>query len=163
LNLTAWRLLKTRRLAKAWDGESAKINGGRWNSVGVPVVYTSSSLSLALVEVLVHSQLGLPLEGYSAVPIEFDDTLVATIHEIDLPPNWKALPAPTETKAIGDEWVAKGSSPILRVPSTVVLMEPNFVLNPHHRDFARIATHDQSFAVPSGSTSIAHASTSWQG
>jgi RES domain-containing protein len=72
---SAWRLTKTRYLATAWDGEGARTSGGRWTSVGTAVVYTSATLSLALVETLVHVPSGV-LPAYTAVPIEFDDSLV---------------------------------------------------------------------------------------
>ncbi|MBI5171468.1 MAG: RES domain-containing protein [Candidatus Melainabacteria bacterium] len=36
------------------DGEGARLFGGRWNSPGLPAIYTSSHLSLAALELLVH-------------------------------------------------------------------------------------------------------------
>ena len=48
--LSAWRLTKTKLLASAWDGQGARKSGGRWNSIGIAVVYASGTLSLALVE-----------------------------------------------------------------------------------------------------------------
>jgi RES domain-containing protein len=133
----AWRLTKTKYLPAAWDGEGAKKVGGRWNSAGGAVVYTSGSLSLALVEVLVHLPAGI-LPAWSAVPIEFDDSLVTVVAPRQLPKNWRDSPPPPATQAIGDEWVARGTSAALRVPSVVVPGEWNFVLNPAHRDFGRI-------------------------
>ena len=134
---SAWRLTKTKYLSTAWDGEGASKAGGRWNRPGVPVVYAAGSLSLALVEVLVH----LPAEilpAYSAVPVEFDDALVTVVAPAQLPRNWKDSPPPPATQAIGADWVASGASAVLRVPSVVVPGEFNFVLNPAHRDFGRI-------------------------
>ena len=75
---SAWRLTKTKYLSAAWDGEGARKAGGRWNSPGVAVVYTSGSLSLALVEVLVHLSAEI-LPAYSAVPIAFDESLVTAV------------------------------------------------------------------------------------
>jgi len=134
---SAWRLTKTRYLSSAWDGEGAKRSGGRWNSIGVPVVYTSATLSLALVEVLLHLPSGI-LPAYSAVPIEFDESLVESVRPGLLPANWKDYPPPAETKAIGDRWVADARSALLRVPSVVIPNEVNYVLNPSHPDFGRV-------------------------
>ncbi|MGH2372057.1 MAG: RES family NAD+ phosphorylase [bacterium] len=131
----AWRLLKTKHVASAWDGEGARTNGGRWNSPGVGVVYTSESLSLALVEVLVHLQESAVLPAYSAIRVEIDDPLITSIELSDLPPNWRDFPAPPETRAIGDRWVSERRSVVLRVPSAVVPSESNYVLNPGHADF----------------------------
>ena len=134
---SAWRLTKTKYLSAAWDGEGAKKAGGRWNGPGVPVVYTSGSLSLALVEVLVH----LPAKfqpAYSALSVEFDTSLVTVVAPGLLPRNWKDSPPPPATQAIGADWVASGASAVLRVPSVVVPGEFNFILNPAHREFGRI-------------------------
>lgn len=133
-----WRLVKTRFLASAWDGEGARAVGGRWNSVGVPVVYVSSTLSLALVEVLVHLPAGL-LGAYAAVPVSFDDTHVAALADADLPADWRDVPPPPTTQAIGDRFVAEGRSLALRVPSVVVPSESNYLLNPAHPAFAALA------------------------
>ena len=134
---SAWRLTKTKYLSAAWDGEGASKSGGRWNRPGVPVVYTSGSLSLALVEVLVHLSVEI-LPAYSAVPVEFDQSLVTVVAPGQLPRNWKDSPPPPATQAMGAEWVASGASAVLRVPSVVVPGEFNFILNPTHRDFGRI-------------------------
>jgi RES domain-containing protein len=134
----AWRLTKTKYLSTAWDGSGAKRAGGRWNSVGVPVVYTSGALSLALVEVLVHLPSGV-LPAYSAIQVEFDDALVTPVPDHQLPPGWRDNPAPPETRTIGDRWFAAGSSAVLRVRSVVVPPEFNYILNPAHPDFRRIA------------------------
>lgn len=134
---SARRLTKTKYLSSAWDGGGAKRSGGRWNSIGVPVVYASTTLSLALVEVLVHLPGGI-LPAYSAVPIEFDESLVTSVELGLLPANWKDHPPPAETKTIGDRWVTDAASPLLRVPSVVVPEEFNFVLNPSHPDFAEV-------------------------
>ena len=132
---TAWRLTKTKYLPAAWDGDGAKKAGGRWNSPGTAVVYVSASLSLALVEVLVHLSAEI-LPAFSAVPVDFDEALVTAAARI--PAEWKESPPPAATQAIGDQWVASGASAVLRVPSVVVPGESNFMLNPAHRDFRRV-------------------------
>jgi RES domain-containing protein len=139
--LSAWRLTKTKLLPGAWDGQGAKKSGGRWNSVGIAVVYTSSTLSLALVEVLVHLPSGI-LPAYSAVRVDFDESMVTAVHPAELPANWRDHPPPPETRAIGDFWVAEASSLVLRVPSVVVPNEFNYVLNPSHPAFADVGIGD---------------------
>jgi RES domain-containing protein len=134
---SAVRLTKTRHAATAWDGEGAKRHGGRWNSPGVAVAYASATLSLALVEVLVHLPAGL-LPSFSAIRIEFDEELVTPLPPDRLPANWAAHPPPLETQAVGDHWVAEGRTPLLRVPSVVVPSESNYVVNPAFPSFARV-------------------------
>lgn len=144
--LSAWRLTKTKLIAGAWDGQGAKRSGGRWNSVGIAVVYTSGTLSLALVEVLVHLPSGI-LPAYSAVRVDFDESMVTVVGPRDLPVNWRDYPPPPDTKAIGDLWVAQGSSLVLRVPSVIVPTESNYILNPAHPAFADL-TIGEPMAFP---------------
>jgi len=134
---TAWRLTKTRYLARAWDGEGARRAGGRWNSVGTAVVYASGTLSLALVETLVHLPSGI-LPAYSAQRADFDDSLVIVLEDADLPPDWRKDPPPESSRAIADGWAISGRSAALRVPSVVVPMEFNYIINPRHADFAGV-------------------------
>jgi len=134
---TAWRLTKTRYLATAWDGEGARRSGGRWNSVGIAVVYTSATLSLTLLETLVHITSSV-LPAYTAIPIDFEDSLVEVLATAALPADWRSDPAPGSTRAIGDAWYLAARSPVLKVPSVVVPGESNYVLNPRHPGFAQV-------------------------
>ena len=134
---SAWRLTKTRFLASAWDGEGARRAGGRWNSAGTAMVYTSATLSLALAETLVHVPGGI-LPAYSAIPIDFDQSLISMVELSELPSDWASHPPPVSTQAIGDAWVASSRTAILKVPSVVVPVEFNYVVNPGHHDFAQI-------------------------
>jgi RES domain-containing protein len=134
----AWRLVKHRYLAHAWDGEGARQYGGRWNSPGVPVVYASETLALALLEVLVRLQSTGVLHGYSAVRCEFDEALLRSIDASVLPAGWERSPAPPDLAAVGDEWAASARSPVLRVPSAIVPLEHNYLFNPYHPQFGAI-------------------------
>lgn len=135
--LSAYRIVKTRYAGTAWDGQAAARYGGRWNSAGVRVVYAASSVSLALVEVLVHlpSQL---LGSFSAVRADFDESLVSVLSGKDVPDGFQDDPPPAATKAIGDAWIRSARSAVLSVPSAVVPDERNYLFNPRHRDFARV-------------------------
>ena len=134
---TAWRLIKTRYVDSAWDGEAARRAGGRWNSPGTAVVYTSATLALALVEVLVHLRSDV-LPTFTAIPVEFEASMVAALTRPELPRDWKATPPPSSTMVLGDRWVESGRSVALKVPSVVVPTEHNYVLNPAHTDFRRL-------------------------
>lgn len=134
---SAWRIVKTTHLATAWDGEAAARYGGRWNSPRVQVVYASATLSLALVEILVHLPSGV-LPSFSAVPVEFDDEIVTTLALADVPSNFQRDPAPRETIEIGDAWLRSAASAVLSVPSVIVPVERNYLFNPRHPDFAKV-------------------------
>ncbi|MGA9118627.1 MAG: RES family NAD+ phosphorylase [Bacteroidota bacterium] len=137
--MTAWRLVRTRYARSAFDGEGARLYGGRWNSEGTGVVYLAQAISLALLEILVHLEGEGLLGTYSVFKVEFDERLVQHVPPRSLPPQWKSFPPPPATQNIGDAWVQAGRSPVLRVPSVIVDRESNFLLNPRHPAFKRIA------------------------
>ena len=135
---TAWRILKPKHASTAFDGEGARRYGGRWNSPGVPLVYTAATKALAALELLVHLPSAQVLTAFVCIRIEFDERLVHRLETAALPPLWRADPAPMTARAIGDQWVRARKSAILEVPSTIVPEECNFLLNPAHPDFQKI-------------------------
>lgn len=136
--IESWRIVKSRHAAAAFDGEGARLLGGRWNSPGTRMVYTSATVALAALEMLVHLGRGMTLPSYVLIACAFDKSLVTPIDESRLPRNWRSYPAPVELQAIGDEWAKSAASAVMRVPSAVVDRESNYLLNPAHRDFAKI-------------------------
>ncbi len=145
----AWRLVRLRHAAGAFDGEGAFRFGGRWNSPRTRVVYTSATLSLAALETLVHLTPPMPLR-YLAYRVEFDDALVAKLPLRRLPSDWKVQPPGLGSMSIGDEWVRRGRTAILAVPSVLVPGELNYLLNPGHPDFKKISIgRPQPFSLDS--------------
>lgn len=136
--ITAWRLVKTRYASAAFDGEGARLYGGRWNSPGTVVAYAAATVSLAVLEVLVHLEAAAVLSSYSLVSIEFDDALVETLSMAVLPPHWWTSPPPQDVQAIGDRWIREGRSAVLRVPSAVIPSESIYLFNVTHPDFASV-------------------------
>ena len=134
----AWRIVKEKHAATAFSGEGAARTGGRWNSRGVPVVYASSTKSLAALENLVHLNPPVPFK-YVAIRIQFDDALLEIVHPKGLPADWRVEPPPPSSKAVGDAWVRKARSAVLALPSVIISGEPNYLLNPAHPDFKKIS------------------------
>jgi len=137
--ITAWRLVKPRHTAAAFDGEGARLHGGRWNSPGIRVAYASDSIALAALEVLAHLQSTKVLQAYSLVPVRFPEESVEILDAASLPAGWRRFPSPVENQAIGDRWVAERRSLILRVPSVIVPAAANFLINPSHPEFGKVA------------------------
>ncbi len=135
MKLQAWRIVKMKHAATAFSGEGARLYGGRWNSAGVSLVYTSCTRALAALESLVH--LNPPvIFTYAAIPVEFDDALVEKVSA--LPPGWKDSPPPPSTRALGDLWAAQARTAVLELPSVIIPGESNYLLNPAHPDFKKI-------------------------
>lgn len=136
--ITAWRLVKTRHAGRAFDGEGARLHGGRWNSPGTRVAYASDSIALATLEVLAHLQSTALLQSYSLATIAFPEELVETLEQAVLGKSWRRYPSPPDNQAIGDQWVAEGRSLVLRVPSAIIPSAGNFLINPLHPNFSRV-------------------------
>jgi RES domain-containing protein len=136
--ITAWRLVKARLANQAFTGEGSRLYGGRWNSPGIPVIYTSATASLAVLEVFANVQHSDLLSTYMLVSCSFDEHLLRDISINDLPSNWRKSPAPQELQALGDDWIKNSSSVALRVPSAIIELESNYLLNPLHVDFRRV-------------------------
>ncbi len=122
-----------------FDGEDAYRFGGRWNSRGTRLFYTAGNLSLAALEMLVHLGSGELLFSYSFAAVEFDESLVLPIEEFQtLPKNWSASPPPLEIQRIGDEWVSSETSMVLKVPTSIMPVEFNYLINIRHPEFSKI-------------------------
>lgn len=134
MRYTAWRVVKREFAVSAFDGEGARLFGGRWHSSGRTVVYTSATTSLGLLEQMVHAESGV-LPFYATIPVAFDVNLVEVIDPVRLPASWKSSPPPYELQRIGDEWFDSMRSCILEVPSVIVPHESNYILNPNHPNF----------------------------
>jgi RES domain-containing protein len=134
----AWRILKARYAEQAFDGEGARLHGGRWNSPGVRVVYASDSIALAALELLTQLNDATLLAKFVTIAADFDGRLSTDLDHGKLPRDWRTHPAPPELQQIGDAWAKRGSSLALRVPSAVVPQQFNWLLNPEHSDFARL-------------------------
>ncbi len=137
MTLSARRVVSPRRAATAFDGEGARLHGGRFTSPGRAAVYVAASTSLAILETLVHAPSTL-VPRIVVIPVEFDSSYVANVEAAALPHDWRRHPAPASLRGVGDDWLDAGRSAVLRVPSAIVPEESNFLLNPGHPDFARI-------------------------
>lgn len=132
-----WRLVTARFAASAFSGEGARLYGGRWNRKGVAMVYTAESQSLAMLEMLVQDE---PLRArYVMIPATLPGRLrIERIGPGQLPGDWRDPAARGQLQALGGDWIGRGSSAVLAVPSSVIPAETNYLLNPLHPAFARI-------------------------
>lgn len=137
--MTGWRLSTT--LHPPLTGEGARKRGGRWNSPGVPLVYASSHLSLAVLEVLVHLESDDFPDNLVAYRLDIPDSLIEQLP--DVPDEWLDDPFRRQTRRYGDTWVSEGRSAALTVPSAVIPIESNVLLNPQHPQFAEVRVMEQ--------------------
>ncbi|MHB1920862.1 MAG: RES family NAD+ phosphorylase [Chitinophagaceae bacterium] len=131
-------------------GEGASLFGARWNHIGTACLYTSESRALAVLEYTVNVNiLDIP-RALSLGTFEIPDTGIQVLTQADLPGNWKESPAPSSTKDFGTRLLQAAATPVIKIPSTVIPEEFNYLLNPSHadsRDFRLLDVRDFVYDV----------------
>jgi RES domain-containing protein len=137
--VTTYRICKTKYAATWFDGEGARLYGGRWNSRGTRLLYMAGSLSLAALEMLVHLNNEEILLAYSFASAEFDESLILPVEKFRaLPEKWSDSPPPLEIQRIGDDWAQNKASVVLKVPTSVLPLESNYLINIEHPKFSKV-------------------------
>lgn len=139
--MKVFRIEREKYLKSSLSGIGAATNNGnRWNSLNTKLVYTSESRALATLEVSVHLDLSedLPIDRHY-VEIEIpDDIIILEVNIEDLPDKWDSKPPLLVTQTIGDDFVLENEAAILKVPSSIVPQEFNYLINPNHPDTKKI-------------------------
>lgn len=133
-----YRIANVKYKSTTLSGIGAEKVGGRWNKVGTRAVYCSENISLALLEYYVHSEniATLPKEILVAKIQIPDDFIITNLKE--LPENWSQYPYTSQTTEVFTNLATDRNFFALKVPSTVVSLETNFILNPLYKDFGKV-------------------------
>ncbi len=102
------------------------------------MVYMASSRALAVLEVLVHLPLLLLPDNFCVAEIEVPDNSILTLDVKSLPDNWRDASAPAELKTLGNQFIKETNYLMMKVPSSVVPEEYNYLLNPWHPDIKKV-------------------------
>lgn len=124
--------LSSSRYAEDLTGRGAELYGGRWNSIGTPVVYTASSRALAMAEVAVHLHIQKVPKDMMMVELYLPEDSITSLPFQELKNNWEMFPYSIQTQQIGDDFVRENRFLVLKVPSAVVNGDFNFLINPRH-------------------------------
>nr|WP_315224590.1 RES family NAD+ phosphorylase [uncultured Flavobacterium sp.] len=139
--MIVFRIEREKYLPTTLKGIGASMSEGyRWNSLNTRMVYTAESRALATLEVSVHLDLSedLPIDRFY-VEIEIpDEILIQEVNLEDLPEDWNAKPPIATTQMIGDDFIDYNESAVLKVPSSIVPEEFNYLINPNHPDASKI-------------------------
>jgi len=136
--MIVFRLSKA-EFANDLSGKGAEKSGGRWNSKGIALVYTSDSRALCTTEIAAHTPLGILPTNYKIVSIEIPEiVLIQKVDNKQLPLNWRSFPHSYSTQQIGNSFVKDGKFLVLKIPSAIVEGEFNYLINPKHKDFMKI-------------------------
>lgn len=140
--MRAWRISKASR-ANDLTGKGAAIDGGRWNNADVPAVYLGLSPAICCLETFVH-QTRRPLIPMKITVLELPDMdeLYCEPSLESLPQGWAALPADRPSMDYGTAWLSLNQQLGLILPSAVVQMERNIMLNPRHPAMSAVRVLD---------------------
>jgi RES domain-containing protein len=134
--MTVYRFVH-QKFAGELSGTGARLWGGRWNPVGVSVVYASESISLALLEVLANT-------------FTLEELQMIHLMEITIPENTGSQEIKLQqlkkdwhhdfdyTQWMGQEILAARKSLMVQCPSAIVQKENNYLINPLHPDFKKL-------------------------
>lgn len=122
---------------------------GRWNGAGKKVLYCSESIPVAFLESMIRRQ-GVGFNrDYNIVIIEIPDDLpVHTVNLTELSPGWRDFHDYSICQQIGNAWFDQFDSPVLKVPSAVVLQSVNYVVHAQHRAYSRVKVVGVAELIP---------------
>jgi len=149
--MTVYRIEREKHLPTTLKGIGAALTDGfRWNSRNTYLVYTAESRALATLEVSVHLDLSedLPSDRFYVTIDIPDEVEILELMAEDLPDGWDEKPPILETQYIGDDFVFQNVAAVLKVPSSIVPPEYNYLINPNHPDAKKItvtATSSMAF------------------
>ncbi len=129
---TIYRILHRRYRDEPFSGKGGLHYRSRWASKGQLVSYAADHLATATLEKISGVKRADLLTEMVYAKAEVDASLVEVLPEAEWPEDWKALPAPDTTRAVGDAWLASAQSLLLRVPSVVLPDSYNYVVNAAH-------------------------------
>ncbi|HAK75462.1 MAG TPA: RES domain-containing protein [Runella sp.] len=116
------------------SGYGAELFGGRWNSVGNALVYTSATPELALLETLVHLEEFYfdELPAHVLATIEVPESAIIRVEVEELPNGWNSIYTSPTTQQFTNDWFKQQSSLVMAIPSVIVPMSFNYLINPNH-------------------------------
>lgn len=139
MTTAVFRITKSRYRDQVFAGLGGLYASGRWTPRGRPVVYTSQSISLAVLEYALnykrHGWLPASVLCRAVIP---DEVNVASLSTSALPDDWRDPDPPASLREIGGAWLRMAETVCFKVPSAIVPEEFNYLLNPLHPDFEKL-------------------------
>jgi RES domain-containing protein len=136
--MIVYRLTKG-KYKKDLTGKGAELYGGRWNSKGIAMLYTSESRALAFAELAIHLPVGIVPKDYFILSVKIaTGALIRKIDISTLPAGWRSNPSADATQRIGDRFIADNKYLVMQVPSAIVPGDFNYLLNPRHRQMETV-------------------------
>ncbi len=126
------------KYANDLSGTGSALYGGRWNPKGTYVLYVSVTASLAMLEWLVNATEADSEELFCIIKLELPDAPVIKYDVEALPKNWRDYPPPSYLQSLGLKFVTDNAYFAMEVPSVILPMENNIILNTRHPAFSNV-------------------------
>jgi RES domain-containing protein len=120
------------KFARDTEGTGAKLFGGRWNSVGVPMHYMASSRALAALEVLANKNSTVDIDTLCLTVFDVPEKKIKEVLIDNLPQDWKRYKPNELLLKIGDDFFNRNEHFLLKVPSSIIEDEFNYLMNVRH-------------------------------
>lgn len=134
--------LAEKEYADDLSGYGAFLYGGRWNEKGHSMLYCATSVSLATLEVLVRLQHLKIQKKFQLIVISIPENAdFNTLKKNNLSNIW--IQDIYETQKCGTDWLKNNTSLYLEVPSAIVPIDKNILINPLHHLFSKVEIVDQ--------------------
>ncbi|MEO6632367.1 MAG: RES family NAD+ phosphorylase [Mucilaginibacter sp.] len=127
--MKVYRVVKSLKRVKDLSGMGAFKNGGRWNSKGTYMLYTSINSSLAYLENLVHFDTDVPTNLHIAEIELADDSMIYQLPDDKYPRDWQSKDN-LANKVLGDKWMLDKKFLGIKIRSAINPSEYNILLNP---------------------------------
>jgi RES domain-containing protein len=134
--MLVYRLCK-KQYASDLSGSGARKYGGRWNYPGTSLLYTSEAASLAALELLVHLRIEDASMPFIITTLDVGNS-IKVVEENDLPKDWQSADGSIYLMNLTDIWIEEQQSVALKVPSVILPIENNILLNPEHPKFSNV-------------------------
>ena len=127
------------------SGKGAELFGGRWNPIGTPALYTSESRALCVLELLVHTPKEILPPNHMLLTIEIPVDLEEKVLTVtELKEDWDSLQTNELTQKTGLKYFEEHGVLGIIIPSAIINMEKNIVLNPSHEDYKNVKLINKS-------------------
>ncbi|GAB3973513.1 RES family NAD+ phosphorylase [Spirosoma terrae] len=135
--MLVYRLYKSSYIHEPLSAEGARRAGGRWNPKGFPILYTSATPELALLEVIAHLNPTF-IPDFNLLVLEIPD-----VHKLvsldELPENWQDESPGGSLQTYLNDWLEHPDFVTVSVPSAIVSRSRNYLLHTLHPDFQKSA------------------------
>ena len=125
--MLVYRLYKSTYITEPLSAEGARRAGGRWNPKGFPILYTSATPELALLEVVAHLNPSF-IPSFHLLVLDIPEEY-RTISISELHPDWPDEQPGEGLPSFLSDWLKQPDVLTVSVPSAIVSRSRNYLIH----------------------------------